>query len=55
MTLACEMNGEMDAAMDWAIKSFYVFGSKNQLHAFNCQEYIRILSQRKLDIQKIEN
>lgn len=55
MALACEMNGEMDAAIDWAIKSFYVFGSKNQVHAFNCQEYIRILSQRKLDIQKIEN
>jgi hypothetical protein len=55
MALACEINGEMDAAIDWAVKSFYVFGSKNQLHAFNCQEYIRILSQRKLDIQKIEN
>ena len=55
MALACEMNGEMDAAMDWAIKSFYVFGNKNQEHAFNCQEYIKILAQRKLDIQKIEN
>jgi len=55
MALACEMNGEMDAAMDWAIKSFYVFGSNNQVHAFNCQEYIRILAQRKQDIQKIEN
>jgi len=55
MALACEMNGEMEAAMDWAIKSFYVFGSKNQEHAFNCQEYIKILAQRKQDIQKIEN
>ena len=55
MALACEMNGEMDAAMDWAIKSFYVFGNKKPEHAFNCQEYIRILAQRKLDIQKIEN
>ena len=55
MALACEMVGEMDAAMDWAIKSFYVFGNKNPEHAFNCQEYIRILAQRKLDIQKIEN
>lgn len=54
MALACEMNGDMDAAMDWAIKSFYVFGNKNQLHAFNCQEYIKILAWRKLDIQKIE-
>lgn len=55
LALACEMNGDMDAAMDWAIKSFYVFGNKNQLHAFNCQEYIKILARRKLDIQKIEN
>ncbi|HSO86283.1 MAG TPA: DUF6340 family protein [Draconibacterium sp.] len=55
MALACEMNGEMDAAIDWAVKSYYVFGSKNQEHAFNCQEYIRILSQRKLDIRKIED
>ena len=55
MALACEMSGEMDAALDWAIKSFYVFGNKNPEHAFNCQEYIRILAQRKLDIQKIEN
>lgn len=55
MAVACEMNGEIDAAIDWAIKSFYIFGSKNQVHAFNCQQYIRILSQRKLDIQKIEN
>jgi hypothetical protein len=55
LALACEMNGEMDAAIDWAVKSFYVFGNKYPEHAFNCQEYIRILSQRKLDIQKIEN
>lgn len=55
MALACEMSGEMDAAMDWAIKSFYVFGNKNPEHAFNCQEYIKILARRKLDIQKIEN
>jgi hypothetical protein len=54
MALACEMSGEMDAALDWAIKSFYVFGNKNPEHAFNCQEYIRILAQRKLDIQKID-
>lgn len=54
MALACEMSGEMDAAMDWAIKSFYVFTNKNPEHSFNCQEYIRILGQRKLDIQKIE-
>ena len=55
MALACEMNGNMDAAMDWAIKSFQIFEYRNPVHAFNCQEYIKILARRKLDIQKIEN
>jgi hypothetical protein len=55
MALACEMNGDMDAAMDWAIKSFYIFGDRNPEHAYNCQEYIKILARRKLDIQKIED
>jgi hypothetical protein len=54
MALACEMNGDMDAAIDWAVKSYYVFGNKNELHASNCQNYIQILAQRKLDIKKIE-
>lgn len=55
MALACEINGDFDAAIDWAVKSFHVFGSKNEIHAQNCQDYIRILGQRKVDIKKIEN
>ena len=55
MALACEMNGEIDAAMDWAVKSYYVLGNKNEIHRFNTQQYINILGQRKLDIKKIEN
>jgi hypothetical protein len=55
MALACEMNSDLDAAIDWAAKSYLVFGSKNELHAFNCQNYISILARRKLDIQKIED
>jgi hypothetical protein len=54
LAFVCEMNGEFDAAMDWAIKSFHVFGSKNQKHSDNCTKYINIIAQRKLDIQKIE-
>lgn len=52
--LACEMNGDMDAAIDWVVKSFHKISSKNEIHAFNCQNYIRILAQRKLDIKAIE-
>ncbi len=55
MALACEMSGNMDAAIDWAEKSFYVFGTKNGIHSTNCSDYIRILGQRKLDIKKIES
>jgi hypothetical protein len=55
MAVACEMNGEMDAAIDWAVKSFYLMGNKNDIHTFNCRDYINILARRKMDIQKIEN
>lgn len=55
LALACEMNGDFDAAIDWTVKSFHVFGSKNEIHAFNCQNYIRILGMRKIDIKAIEN
>lgn len=51
--LACEMEGNLDAAMDWAVKSFYVFGNKNEIHYTNCMEYIHILAQRKLDLKTI--
>jgi hypothetical protein len=55
MALVCELNGELDAAMDWVIKSYHVLPKQNEMHAFNTQQYIRILAQRKLDIRKIEN
>lgn len=55
MGLACEMQGEIDAAIDWVVKSFYVFGQKNPTNFENCMQYIRILSQRKLDIKTIEH
>jgi hypothetical protein len=53
LALACEMNGDMDAAIDWAVKSFYVL-QKDSYHTGNCQNYINILGRRKLDIRKIE-
>ncbi len=49
MALACEMSDQLDAALEWAVKSYHVFGNKNEIHAFNCVEYIRILGQRKRD------
>lgn len=52
--LACEMEGNLDAAIDWVVKSYYVFGNKNAVHSGNCTDYLSILGQRKLDIKKIE-
>lgn len=52
--LACEMNGDIDAAIDWITKSFLLIGNLNEIHAFNCNNYIKVLAQRKLDIKKIE-
>ncbi len=49
LALACEMNGDLEAAMEWVIKSYYVFEQKNSLHAEICKNYISILAQRKLD------
>ena len=54
LALACEIEGELDAALDWVVKSYYVFKDDNEVHEFNCKEYIRILGMRKIDIQKIE-
>ncbi len=54
LALACEIEGELDAALDWVVKSYYVFKDDNDVHQFNCKEYIRIIGIRKMDIQKIE-
>ncbi|MBN1820512.1 MAG: hypothetical protein JW833_07340 [Prolixibacteraceae bacterium] len=54
LAVACEMEGKYDVALDWAIKSFQVFGQKNTMHAHNCLDYIRILSTRNLEIKKLQ-
>lgn len=32
MALACEMLNQLDAAVDWAVQSYHVFGQKNPVH-----------------------
>ncbi|WP_346860940.1 DUF6340 family protein [uncultured Draconibacterium sp.] len=54
MGLACEMQGNPEAALEWIVESFYVFGQKNQLHFDNCMDYIHILGQRKQDVKVLE-
>ena len=52
--IANEMEGNLDAAIDWVIKSFYVFENRNSRHRKICLNYIKILSQRNLDIKALE-
>jgi hypothetical protein len=54
MALASEIEGRLDAAIDWAVRSYHVFGSENEIHEHNCLDYIKILSQRISDIRRIE-
>lgn len=54
LALACEMEGDLDAAIDWAVRSYHVFGQENEIHAQNCQNYIQVLSVRKRDLTIIE-
>lgn len=51
--VASEMEGKLDTALEWVVKSYHVFGNKNEMHANQCTEYIRILSQRKLDFKAL--
>jgi len=54
MALVCELNGDIEAAVDWVTKSLNA-NHKDPYHKGNCESYSYILRQRKLDIQKIEN
>lgn len=52
--LACEIEGNIDAAIDWVVKSYHVFGNKNEEHRYHCMNYLQILGKRQLDIRTIE-
>jgi len=54
LAVASEIMGEIDAAMDWVVKSYQVFEQKNEVHEFHCKDYINILGQRRFDFKKID-
>lgn len=54
LAVACEIEGSYDAAIDWVIKSYYVFSDKDLTHAANCKDYLRILALRKLEVRALE-
>jgi len=53
MALACEMEGKLDAAIDWLVQSHSVLKENNEEHKENCKRYIAVLAQRKKEIEKL--
>ncbi|HZL11418.1 MAG TPA: DUF6340 family protein [Prolixibacteraceae bacterium] len=54
MALACEMEGNYDAGIDWLVKSYSVMSKNNVEHRANCQRYLNILALRKREIEKLD-
>lgn len=53
MALACEMEGHLDPAVEWLIKSYSILKENNKDHQENCQRYINLLAIRKKEIEKL--
>ena len=54
MALASEMEGNMDVAIDWLVRSSSMLKKKNsEDHKLNCQNYILVLTLRKKEIEKL--
>ena len=52
--LACEMEGDPEAALAWVVKSYHILDQKNELHAENCMQYIKLLGTRQADIKLLD-
>lgn len=55
MALACEMEGKIDLAIDWLVKSYSIMKTNNDDHKAFCQKYINVLANRKREIGKLES
>lgn len=53
MALACEMEGKLDAAIDWLVQSHSILKVNNEEHKENCKRYITVLALRKKEIDKL--
>lgn len=54
MAVICEMEGHLEAAIDWIERSGSTFKMEDPLHQFNCEQYGSILKKRKVDTQKLD-
>lgn len=53
MALACEMEGKLEAAIDWLVISYSTLSGINEQHQNNCKQYIDILALRRKEIEKL--
>jgi tetratricopeptide (TPR) repeat protein len=54
MALACEMDGKLDLAIEWLHNSNTILSKQNEQYEANCRQYIRVLTLRKDEIDKLE-
>jgi len=54
LAVANEMQGDLDSALDWAVRSYHIFGERNLVHAQNCRAYIQVLAQRRVDTNVLD-
>lgn len=54
MALACEMEGKYDLAIGWLIVSNNILTKNNVEHRANCHQYMRFLTLRKYEVEKLE-
>lgn len=54
LALACEMEGKYDLAMDWLSVSKSVSTKNYNQHNAYCQQYLKVLTLRKYEIEKLE-
>lgn len=52
MALVCEMEGKYDLAIEWL--NHKVLTKYNEPYEVNCEQYIRVLTLRKYEIEKLE-
>lgn len=53
MALVCEMEGKLDAAIDWLVKSSLTYKYINEVHQHNCQQYIDIIAMRRKEVKML--
>jgi hypothetical protein len=55
MGLICEMEGNIDAAFDWLVKSYSAYNIQNPDHELNCKQYVDLLATRRKELERLKN